>query len=256
MRIARFARGGAVAYGIVDGDPREPDSLTVTALAGYSLRSAQRAGEPLALREVRLLAPATPSKVVGFGRNYPGTGSRRPGEEPSLFLKPPSSVVGPGDAVRLPPRAGGAWHEGELAVVIGAECRNVRPEEARRHVLGYTCANDVTAIDLPPAAGDAIVRGKIFDTFCPLGPWIETALDPSDLELVCTVNGEPRQIGRTAQMITDVDHLIALASEAMTLRVGDVIVTGSPPTVGPVEAGDEMVVTIEGIGSLVNPVVR
>jgi 2-keto-4-pentenoate hydratase/2-oxohepta-3-ene-1,7-dioic acid hydratase in catechol pathway len=254
LRIARFANGGAVAYGIVEGDPAEPASLTVTRIAGYSLKSAQRAGEPLPLSAVRLLAPTVPSKVVGFGSNYPGTGSRRAGEEPSLFLKPPTAVVGPDATVRLPPRAGAVWHEGELAVVIGSECRSVPPERALRAVLGYTCANDLTAIELPPSSGDRISRGKVFDTFCPLGPWVETALDPSDLAIECTVNGETRQAGRTSQLITDVPHLIALASEFMTLRVGDVILTGTPPTVGPIEPGDELVVTIEGIGSLANRV--
>jgi 2-keto-4-pentenoate hydratase/2-oxohepta-3-ene-1,7-dioic acid hydratase in catechol pathway len=248
-RIARFSHGDKVSFGVVDAD-----GASVTAISGEPFSALRTTGEPLPLSEVRLLAPVTPSKVVGFGMNYEPNAPQRGDAEPAFFLKPPTSVVGPGDTIVLPARAGTALHEAELAIVIGRKCRHVAPADVAGVVLGYTCANDVTATELPAAAGGQWAQSKGFDTFCPLGPWIETELDPSDLAVGCTVNGEQRQDGRSSELLTKVPELVALASEVMTLLPGDVILTSSPGGVGPMSPGDEVTITIEGIGSLVNPV--
>jgi 2-keto-4-pentenoate hydratase/2-oxohepta-3-ene-1,7-dioic acid hydratase in catechol pathway len=175
-------------------------------------------------------------------------------EVPVLFLKPPTTVIGPGEAIRYPTMSSQVDYEAELGVVIRDRVRNVRPEEALGHVLGYTCANDVTARDLQKKDGQW-TRAKSFDTFCPVGPWIETDLDPDDLLIESYQNGERRQSSRTAQFIFKVNVLVSFISEIMTLEAGDLIITGTPAGVGPMKPGDEIEVRIEGIGSLKNTVI-
>jgi len=203
----------------------------------------------------------TPSKVVAIGRNYAAhaaeLGNDVP-ERPLIFLKAPSSIVGPGESILLPPDSGRVEHEAELAVVIGRRCRHVHPRDALSYVAGYTVLNDVTARDLQRADGQ-FARAKGFDTFCPIGPWVETSPDPSNLRVWCTVRragGEPeqRQDGRTPQMVFDVPTLVAAVSRVMSLEPGDVIATGTPEGVGLLRDGDEVVVGVDGIGALRNPV--
>jgi 2-keto-4-pentenoate hydratase/2-oxohepta-3-ene-1,7-dioic acid hydratase in catechol pathway len=215
-------------------------------------------GHRYPLPEVRLLAPVLPSKVVAAGRNYSSLIRELNGEvpsEPELFLKPSTAVTGPGDAIKYPVKlTDRVDYEGELAVIIGRLCRGVPRERAEEVIFGYACANDVTARDLQ--ARDAQwTRAKGFDTFCPLGPWIETGTDPADLELTTTVNGTVRQRARTSEMLWDVPALVAYVSQVMTLLPGDVLLTGTPEGVGPLTDGDQVSVTIQSIGTLTNRVV-
>lgn len=208
--------------------------------------------------EARLLAPVFPTKVIAVGRNYADhaaeMGAKLP-VEPLIFLKPSTAVVGPGQPVRYPPESSEVHHEAELAVVISKVTSKVAVEEALGHVLGYTAANDVTARDLQRSDGQW-TRGKSFDTFCPLGPAVETEFDPTEGQAITAkVNGEVRQEATTADMIFGIPELIAYISAVMTLLPGDVILTGTPEGVGPVSPGDVMEVEIEGIGVLQNPVV-
>jgi 2-keto-4-pentenoate hydratase/2-oxohepta-3-ene-1,7-dioic acid hydratase in catechol pathway len=253
MRIARFRHAGRTSYGLVEGSD---SNATVTPIAGEPFGDLSPSGEAVALGDVQLLAPVEPSKIVGIGLNYDHGAADREGKEPGLFLKPPTAVVAHLDQVRMPAMAsGGALYEAELAVVIGQRCRKVAAADYASVVLGYTCANDVSAVGLPPAAAPWPVKSKGFDTFCPLGPWIETELDPRDLAIRCTVNGEVRQDSRTSHMLTAVPELVELASAVMTLLPGDVIVTGTPPAFAPAQVGDDMEVSIEGIGVLRNPII-
>ncbi len=193
-----------------------------------------------------------------MGRNYADHAAEMAADvpaEPLLFLKPNTAVVGPGDPVALPAQSAEVHHEAELAVVIGRLCKDVPVERVSEVVFGYTCANDVTARDLQRSDGQW-ARAKGFDSFCPLGPWVETELDTTDLAVTCTCGGELRQAGRTKQMIFDVPALVAYVSAAFTLLPGDVILTGTPAGVGPLLAGDEVAVSVEGIGTLTNRVVE
>ncbi len=260
MRIVRFSVADQQAFGVLEGDPAAgPDAkpATVTAIVGHPFGPFEVSTATFPLDEVRLVAPVLPSKVLAIGRNY-ADHARELGNEvpadPMLFLKPSTSVVGSGDLIRLPGLSSQVEHEAELAVVIGRLVRDVPIERAFEAVLGYTCANDVTARDLQRSDGQW-GRAKGFDSFCPLGPWIETDLDPSDLAISCEVNGEVRQSGRTKDMLHGVAELIAFTSAVMTLLPGDVILTGTPAGVGPLAAGDTVDVTIEGIGTLSNGVV-
>lgn len=250
MRIARFSVDGEVAFAAVEGD-----ELAVIDTHPFGRITFTGARLPMSL--ARLLPPVLPSKVVAIGKNYAAhareMGSEAPAE-PVIFLKPSTAVVGPGSAVARPGNVGRVDYEGELAVVIGRLARDVPRAKALDVVLGYTCANDVTARDQQLADGQW-ARAKGYDTFCPLGPWIETDLDPTDLLLETTVNGEVRQSSRTSLMLHDVASLIERVSAVMTLLPGDVLLTGTPDGIGPVVAGDEMSVTIEGVGTLHNPVV-
>lgn len=248
-----------MAWGTVEGPAGAPaDALTVAAIAGHPFGPIQFTGDRWALPDVRLLSPFLPSKVVALGRNYAEhareLGNEAP-ETPLIFLKPSTSVIGTGDVIRLPASSEEVHFEGELAVVIGTPARNVSRDDALGHVFGYAAANDVTARDQQRADGQ-FTRAKGYDSFCPLGPWVETVLDPSDLRIVTRVNGEVRQDGRTSQMIHDVAAQIAFVSGIMTLLPGDVILTGTPAGVGPIVAGETVSVEIEGIGTLTNPVVR
>jgi len=257
VRIARYTTGEDPAYGIVEGLAGDE---VVLRLHGDPLYvGIVPTEEVVALADVRLLAPVIPrSKVVGIGRNYADHAKELGNDvpaEPLMFLIPNTAVVGPGDPVVMPPQSSNVHYEGELAVVIGKICKDVRPEEALDCVYGYTCANDVTARDLQSSDGQW-ARAKGFDTFCPIGPWIETELDPAALHLTTRRDGEVVQDGTTADMVHGVAALIVHASAAFTLLPGDVILTGTPAGVGPVDAGQRVEVEIEGIGTLGNPFVR
>jgi 2-keto-4-pentenoate hydratase/2-oxohepta-3-ene-1,7-dioic acid hydratase in catechol pathway len=254
VRIARFTHAGGMSFGVVEG---EDDGLTVAAIDGHPFGEIRFAGPRWAVADVRLLSPILPSKVVCVGRNYAEHaaehGSTVPAE-PLLFLKPSTSVVGPDDTIRLPVQSRQVEHEAELAVVIGAPgARRVDRAGAAAAIFGYTCANDVTARDLQRTDGQW-TRAKGFDSFCPLGPWIVTGLDASDLEVRCEVGEEVRQLGRTKDMVFDPATLVSYISHVMTLLPGDVVLTGTPAGVGPLVAGDVVTVSIAGIGSLVNRV--
>ncbi len=208
--------------------------------------------------QVRLLAPVIPTKIVAIGKNYVDHAAEMDSEVPErplIFLKPPTSVVGPLQPIRLPAASENVHHEAELAVVIGKVTKDVAIEEVGPHILGYTAANDVTARDLQRSDGQWS-RAKGFDTFCPLGPAIDTELDPLEgLSVICRVNDDIRQSGSTSDMVFGVGEIVSYISHVMTLLPGDVILTGTPDGVGPIEAGDRVEVDIEGIGVLVNPVV-
>jgi len=209
------------------------------------------------LKAARLLAPCEPSKIVCVGRNYAAhaaeLGNEMP-KEPLIFLKPPSSVVGPEDAIQLPKYSNRVEHEGELAVVIGKTCAHLGDtEDPLSYVLGYTCLNDVTARDLQKADVQ-FTRAKGFDTFCPVGPHVETQIDPRDVLVECRVNGERRQSGSTSLMAYPVAFIVRWISRMMTLLPGDLIATGTPAGVGPLVAGDTVEVCVSGIGVLRNPV--
>lgn len=257
MRIARFTSdGGEPRFGLVG----EAEGVQVVAvLAGDPLYAGiELTGQRHAIDDVRLLAPVIPrSKVVGVGRNYAAhaeeLGNEVPGE-PLIFLKPNTSVIGPGDPIVYPAATANLQHEGELAVVIGRICKDIDVDRVPEVVLGYTVANDVTARDLQKQ-DSTWTRGKGYDTFCPVGPWIETDLDISDLRVTTTVGDDVRQDGRTSLMIFDVPTLVSYVSGVMTLLPGDLILTGTPAGVGPMSVGDRVSVTVEGIGTLTNPVV-
>lgn len=262
MRIARFTTGEDPQYGIVTGELDEHGELdpeaTVVALAGDPLYiGVKLTEEQHRLADVRLLAPVLPrSKVVGIGRNYAAHAAEMGADvpaEPLMFLKPNTSVVGPGDPVFHPRQSQDVQYEGELAVVIGRICRDVPAERAADVIFGYTVGNDVTARDLQ--RGDVqFTRAKGFDSFCPLGPWIETELDTSDLRVRTFLNGDLKQDGSTKDMIFDIPRLVEHVSSVMTLLPGDVILTGTPEGVGPMAVGDEVDVVVDGIGTLTNPI--
>jgi len=287
MRIARFALGDEVRYGVVDDDgAAEVDGaanashgaqdgagadpatgepargLSVAEIAGHPFgpgpEDVRLTGAHYPLDDVRLLAPILPSKVVAIGRNYAEHArelGNEPPAEPLIFLKPSTAVVGPGDAIVRPvPVSKRVDYEGELAIVFGRLCRDVPEARVPEVIFGYTCANDVTARDLQARDGQW-TRAKGFDTFCPLGPWIETGLDPAALRLTTTVNGEIKQDSRTSLLIHGIATLVSYVTGVMTMLPGDVLLTGTPAGVGPVTAGDSVSVWIEGIGTLTNRVV-
>jgi 2-keto-4-pentenoate hydratase/2-oxohepta-3-ene-1,7-dioic acid hydratase in catechol pathway len=262
VRIARFTTGDEPQYGVISGDIDElgipADDSKIVALAGDPLYvGVQLTDTELALADVRLLAPVIPrSKVVAIGKNYAAHATEMGGEvpaEPLMFIKPNTSVVGPGDPVFYPRQSAEVHYEGELAVVIGRICRDVPAERAGDVIYGYTVGNDVTARDLQ-RKDVQFTRAKGFDSFCPLGPWIETELDTSDLRVTTHLNGDLVQDGRTRDMVFDVPALVAYVSGVMTLLPGDVILTGTPEGVGPMQVGDEVEITVAGIGSLTNKV--
>jgi 2-keto-4-pentenoate hydratase/2-oxohepta-3-ene-1,7-dioic acid hydratase in catechol pathway len=250
VRLVRFRSGTRIATGALEGEFVRP-------LRGTFFQDPVPTGEDIPLGEVRLLSPLIPSKVVAIGKNYVEHAEEMGGsvpEEPVIFLKPSTAVIGPDDPIPYPPGVARVDPEGELALVIGRLARRVPAEEAGRYLLGFTCANDVTARDLQLKDGQW-TRGKGFDGFAPLGPWIETELDPTDLALELRVNGDTRQAARTSQLVFGTNELVEFVSNIMTLLPGDVILTGTPAGVGPVEVGDVIEVEIEGIGVLRNPVV-
>jgi 2-keto-4-pentenoate hydratase/2-oxohepta-3-ene-1,7-dioic acid hydratase in catechol pathway len=246
-----------MSFGVLDGDGQ------IAQIEGHPFGQISFTGVRYAQADIRLLSPILPSKVVCVGKNYAAHIAEMDAgdapKEPLLFLKPSTAVIGPGDAIRIPPGSTNVHHEAELAVVIGARgARTVSPDQAAASIFGYTIGNDVTERDMQKGDGQW-TRAKGFDSFCPIGPWIETdlgalGLDPADLQVTCTVDGEPRQQGRTSQLIFDVPTLISHISQVMTLLPGDVVLTGTPSGVGPIRPGQKVDVTIEGLGTLSNGV--
>jgi 2-keto-4-pentenoate hydratase/2-oxohepta-3-ene-1,7-dioic acid hydratase in catechol pathway len=248
VRIVRCESEAGIRYGILEGE-------RVALFAGDPFGDRRPAGE-VPLAAVRLLAPCEPTKIVAVGINYRPHAAELAFEipaEPLLFLKPPSAVIGPEEAILLPAMSRQVDYEGELAAVIGRPAKNVPEGEALGYVLGYTCFNDVTARDLQKKDGQ-FTRAKSFDTFAPLGPWIETELDPDGVSIETRVNGELRQRAGTGEMIRSTAALVSFASRVMTLLPGDVLATGTPAGVGPLQAGDTVAVTISQIGTLTNKV--
>jgi len=251
MRIIRYqSRDGSSHYGwilenavgLIEGDP---------------FGEFRRLEAEESLEKVRLLAPVLPGKILCVGRNYVAHAREHKAEVPDLpilFLKPSTSVIGPGDKIVLPPQSEQVEHEAELVVVIGRRGRWISPEQAMEYISGYTIGNDVTARDLQNRDAQW-TRSKGFDTFCPLGPWIQTDFDPADALVTCHVNGEMRQMASTRDMVFSVRQLIAFASSIMTLEPGDIMLTGTPAGVGPLLPGDVVKVGIEGIGELENSVI-
>ncbi|MGQ9573245.1 MAG: fumarylacetoacetate hydrolase family protein [Dehalococcoidia bacterium] len=250
MRFARFRYGRRQGYALVEGDLLRP-------IAGSPFGRWQAGGETLPLSRARLLAPAKPSKILAVALNYRSHlgqfDQRSAPANPELFLKPPSAVIGPEEAIVLPAASGQVDYEGELVAVIGRRARDVRPDEALAHVLGYTCGNDVSARDWQQR-DIQWWRAKGCDTFAPIGPWIAANLDPTNLDLRTRVNGDVVQSTNTSLLIHDVARLVSFASQAMTLEPGDVLFTGTPGTTAPLSAGDVVEVEIEGIGVLRNHV--
>ena len=247
MRIARVRAGGGPTWAIVEGD-------TVYRLQGSPFENPTRGERIGDAGSAKLLAPCEPTKVVCIGLNYRAhaaeTGQELP-KEPLMFLKPPTSVIGPGDDVVWAPGSQKIDYEAELAVVFKKTAKNVAAGAFRDYVLGYTCANDVSARDFQRGDGQW-ARAKGSDTFCPLGPWIETDLDPNDLRISGKLNGEVKQDSRTSDLVFNLDFLVSHLTKYFTMLPGDVLITGTPAGIGPMNPGDEYEVTIEGIGSLKN----
>jgi 2-keto-4-pentenoate hydratase/2-oxohepta-3-ene-1,7-dioic acid hydratase in catechol pathway len=250
-RFVRILHGGQPRYGAVTG-------TEVALIEPHPFAAHRLTGERVPLEGLRLLAPIIPSKIVCVGKNYRAHADEMGGEvpdEPLLFLKPSSSVIGPGDPIRLPTDVSDEVdHEAELAVVIGALLQRVTPEQAMAGVFGYTAANDVTARDWQRRESQWF-RAKGFDTFCPLGPAIAAGLDPADLRIRCSVDGEVRQDASTADLLVDVATLVSEISHVTTLLPSDVVLTGTPAGVGPLLPGQTVRVEVEGVGALDNPVV-
>jgi len=252
MRIARYEYEGRARYGLVDAENGK-----VREIAGDPFDRVETTGDARRLEEVRLLAPVLPGKIVAVGLNYKDhareLGMEIP-EEPMLFLKAPSALIGPGGEIVYPPQSQRVDYEAELAVVIGRVAKNVKEKDAAAYILGYTCINDVTARDLQ-MKDVQFARSKGFDTFAPLGPWIVTDFETAEAPVRCLVNGEVRQEGNTREMIASVYRIVEYISSNMTLFPGDVIATGTPPGVGSLRVGDVVTVEVGGIGALTNRVV-
>jgi len=250
MRIVRYQSGDeAPRYGWLHENK-------IGNIEGDLFGKYQRQEANILLTDVKLLAPAVPSKIVCVGRNYvehaKELGNNVP-KIPLLFMKPPSSIINPGDTIILPPQSKQVEHEAELVVVIGKRARNVTAEDAKNYIFGYTVGNDVTARDLQKS-DEQWTRAKGFDTFCPFGPWIDTDFNIADALITCKVNGQPRQMATTRDMVFSVGTLIAFISSVMTLEPGDLVFTGTPAGVGVLEPGNEVVAEIEGLGVLRNMV--
>jgi 2-keto-4-pentenoate hydratase/2-oxohepta-3-ene-1,7-dioic acid hydratase in catechol pathway len=249
MKLIRFLAQGRPSLGILSGNE-------VAEIDGDFFTPFRTLETSCVFSQIQLLPPCTPSKIVAVGLNYRDHAKELNlpvPDTPIVFLKPPTAVIGPGEAVLYPATSTHVDYEAELGVVIKDRVRNISPASARDHILGYTCANDVTARDLQKKDGQW-TRAKSFDTFCPVGPWIETELNPEDILIESYLNGERRQSSRTSQFIFTVDYLVSFISGIMTLEPGDLIITGTPAGIGPMKPGDEIEVRIEGIGSLKNSV--
>lgn len=249
MRIARFSQGGEPKFGILDG----PELVV---LKGHPLISTEPSGERVATKEVKLLAPVIPSKIVCIGMNFAAHAAeiaQDVPDEPLIFFKPSTAVIGPGDAIVLPRQSDQVELEVELAIVMGKLAKNITREQAADHIWGFTIGNDVTARDLQ-FSDLQWARAKGFDTFCPLGPWIETDFVPESQALTSYVNDEERQSDTVSGMVFDPYSIVAYVSQNVTLLPGDVILTGSPSGISRIESGDVVQCDIEGIGSLINPV--
>lgn len=249
MKFYRFATGNKVRYGVAESD-------TITELEGDGFFEYDLTDETHKLDEVTLLSPCRPSKIVAIGLNYRShaqeLGMELP-DEPMLFLKPSTAVIGPGEYICYPPMSQRVDYEAELAVVIGKRAKNIKEDDAEDYIFGYTCINDVTARDLQKK-DIQFTRSKCFDTFAPIGPCIETELDPGRVKVESYLNGELRQSGNTIDLVFPVDRLVSFISQVMTLLPGDVIATGTPFGVGPMAVGDTIEVVVEGIGRLKNQV--
>ena len=249
MRIVRYSHDGQMSFGVLEGE-------TIAAITPHPFAPFEYSGERLDPDAVRLLAPVLPTKVVAVGKNF-ADHAKEMGDVvpdvPIIFLKPSTAVVGPGDPIIYPAGVDRVDYEGELAVIVGKVARRLDEDNALQVVLGFTCANDVTARNLQASDGQW-TRAKGFDTFCPLGPWIETDLDSSDLAVRTLVNDEERQSSRTSMLVNSVARLLAFISGVMTLLPGDVVLTGTPEGVGPLTAGEVVEVEIEGVGTLSNRV--
>ncbi len=252
MQIIRFTtKGQDPKYGWLRDE-------MVGQLNGSPFGAYQRIEPDIPLTNIQLLSPCQPGKIICVGRNYPEHAKEVGAENPTvpiLFMKPPTSVIGPGNVIQLPPQSAQVEHEGELAIVISRVGRWIPVDSAKEHILGYTIANDVTARDLQRRDGQW-TRGKGFDTFCPIGPWIETDFNPFDALVTTHVNGQLRQMASTRDMIFSIPQLISFISSVMTLEAGDVILTGTPAGIGPLMDGDIVKVSIDGLGELTNPVER
>ncbi|MFT4042236.1 MAG: fumarylacetoacetate hydrolase family protein [Gordonia sp. (in: high G+C Gram-positive bacteria)] len=254
MRLGRIASPDGVAFVSIEGSGTDEVAREI---AEHPFGTPTFTGRSWPLADIRLLAPILASKVVCVGKNYAAhaaeMGSAAP-DNPVIFLKPNTSIIGPEVPIVRPPSAQRVDYEGELAVVIGRPCKDVKAAEAKSVILGYTVANDVTARDQQQLDGQW-TRAKGYDTFCPLGPWIETDFDPTDAELVTELDGEVRQRSRTSLMLHDVGAIVEWVSRVMTLLPGDVLLTGTPEGIGPMTAGQRVSVSVEGLGTLSNPVV-
>lgn len=247
MKIIRFWDGNKVSYGSLEND-------MVRLIEGDLYSEYTFTNKSLAFNEVQLLAPCEPTKIICIGLNYYDHAKEMNlpiPKEPIVFLKPPSSVTGPGTNIVYPPQCTRLDYEAELAIVIGSVTKNIEPEDALDSILGYTCSNDVTARNLQPKNGQWTVS-KSFDTFCPMGPYIVTNISAENLNIKLMINGEIKQNSNTSQMIFSIPFLISYLSKIMTIFPGDVIITGTPPGVGPMEPGDTVTVEIENIGRLTN----
>ncbi|MGW1740889.1 fumarylacetoacetate hydrolase family protein [Nocardia sp. NPDC001965] len=249
MRLGRVASPDGVAFVAIEGE-------TAKEIAEHPFGTPTFTGRSWSLPDIRLLAPILASKVICIGKNYASHAAEMGGEapaEPVIFIKPNTSIIGPGIPIALPPSSSRVDYEGELAVVIGRPCKDVPAARAKDVILGYTVANDVTARDQQAQDGQW-TRAKGYDTFCPLGPWIETELDPADLEITTELDGEVRQRSTTSLLLHDIPEIIEWITRVMTLLPGDVILTGTPEGVGPMKDGQTVSVTVSGIGTLTNPV--
>lgn len=251
MRVARFSLNGEPRFGIVDG----PELVV---LKGHPLvLGYETTGERVPIKEVKLLAPTIPSKVVCIGKNYADHAAELGialNEEPTIFFKPSSAIIGPGDAIMLPAQSSQIELEAELTIVIGQMAKNVAEDEALDYVWGFTIANDVTARDLQ-FSDDQWARSKAFDSFCPLGPWIETEFIPDGQMIESRINGEVRQSASIDLMLHNVPKIISYVSHNMTLLPGDIILTGTPAGIAKINSGEIVECEVEGIGNLVNPVI-
>ena len=250
MKLVRFVYRGTPRYGRLQEDQIE-------LISGDPFDPGEPSGVSMNTERVERLSPVDPSKIIAVGLNYRDHASELRmdlPDEPVLFLKPPSAVIGPFESIIYPSASKQVDFEAELAVVVGKTASHIAVAEAKQYILGYTCANDVTARDLQKKDGQW-TRAKSFDTFCPLGPHVETDIDPADLSISLSLNGRVKQASSTARMIHTVDEIISFVSHVMTLLPGDVILTGTPPGVGPVAIGDVVEVEIGGIGGLRNNVI-
>ncbi len=250
MKICRASAGLDAFYAEIDKDVVRP-------LRGTPFCGMEQDGRSIPLKDVRLLAPVQPSKVVCIGKNYYAHAMEMkegaPPEEPLIFLKPSTSVIGPDDDIEYPPDCKRLDYEAELAIVIGKQCKNVEPGKYADVIFGYTCLNDVTARDLQKSDGQW-TRSKGYDTFCPIGPWIETDLDPFNVRVESRLNGKVCQSDSTKSLIHNIDKLVSYITRVMTLLPGDVIATGTPAGIGPMEHGDIIEVEVAGIGVLRNKI--
>ena len=259
LRIARYlGQDGEILEGVVLGEGNDLGKLEVQEISGLDpmLQGGRRIGSPKPLKDVTLCPWGTGHKIVLVGRNY-GAHAKELGnevpKEPLIFLKPTSALIGSGAFIELPPASKEVHHEAELAVVIGKRLRRASEKECAEAIAGVICLNDVTARDLQKS-DNQWTRAKGFDTFCPVGPWVVTGLDPTDRAVICRVNGEVRQNGRTRDFIFPLPKLLAFVCAAMTLEPGDLFTTGTPAGVGPLQAGDSVEVEVEGVGVLRNDV--